>query len=64
MLKIVKLFTFQNSQWFCQNIFFISWHKYWKGVYIHFVPCYSVRFFLWGFDFRRKYDDLSRMKVR
>jgi hypothetical protein len=34
---------------------FMSWHKHWKGIYLHCVhPRYCVRFYLWGFDYHRK----------
>lgn len=41
-------------QWFCCNVAFVSWHKHWKGIYLHFFPCYCVRIFLWGMDWHRK----------
>ncbi len=44
----------QRSQWFCERVFFISWGKYWKGVYLHFLPWYCVRLFFWGIDWRRR----------
>lgn len=28
---------------------FISWGKYWKGIYFHF-PNFTIRLFLWGVD--------------
>jgi len=33
---------------------FVSWHKHWKGIYLHFFPRYCVRVFLWGVDWHRK----------
>ena len=44
----------QRSQWFCENVFFISWGKWWRGVYLHFIPFYKVRVFLWGMDWQRR----------
>jgi hypothetical protein len=44
----------QRSQWFCERVFFISWGKHWKGVYLHFLPMYCYRLFLWGWDRHRK----------
>ena len=41
-------------RWFCCNVAFVSWHKHWKGIYLHFFPCYCVRIFLWGVDWHRK----------
>lgn len=41
-------------RWWCCYVFFISWGKWWKGVYIHFLPKYTVRLFLWGWDVRPK----------
>ena len=39
----------------CNNIGFISWHKYWKGIYIHCLhPKYIVRVFLYGIDWYEK----------
>ena len=54
MRNFLRSILGQNSQWFCENVFFISWGKHWKGVYIHFLPRYSVRVFLWGVDWRRR----------
>jgi hypothetical protein len=28
---------------------FISWNKFWKGIYLHF-PKFTIRLFLWGID--------------
>lgn len=39
---------------FCCNVAFVSWHKHWKGIYLHFIPRYCVRIFLWGVDWHRK----------
>ncbi len=44
-------------RWVYRNIAFISLGKFWKGVYIHFVPGFVMRLF-WsqgklGFDCRR-----------
>ncbi len=44
----------QRSQWFTENVFFVSWGRHWKGVYLHFVPRYKVRLFLWGVNVRRR----------
>ena len=41
-------------QWVCRNILFVSWGKYWKGVYWHVFPWYTVRTYLWGIDWQRK----------
>lgn len=35
-------------------LMFISWHKHWKGIYLHFFPKYVVRIFLWGIDWYSK----------
>lgn len=40
--------------WITSNVAFISWHKYWKGIYLHFFPVYCVRVYLWGIDCHRK----------
>lgn len=37
--------------WFCCNIFFISWGKYFKGIYIHFLPTYSYRIYYMNGNF-------------
>lgn len=37
-------------QWFMCHVFFVSWGKHWKGIYIHFLPTYCYRVFLWGAD--------------
>lgn len=42
------------GRWFCCNVAFVSWHKHWKGIYLHFLPRYCVRLFLWGCDWHRK----------
>ncbi len=42
------------KQWINENVFFVSWGKYWKGIYLHFIPYYTVRIFLWGCDVRVK----------
>jgi hypothetical protein len=31
--------------WIKQNLFFINIGKYWKGIYIHFLPKYCYRIF-------------------
>ena len=37
--------------WIANNIVFISWHKQWKGVYIHCLSRkYCYRIFLWEID--------------
>ena len=41
-------------RWLCCNVAFVSWHKHWKGIYLHFFPRYCVRIFLWGVDWHRK----------
>lgn len=41
-------------QWVCCNVAFVSCHKHWKGIYMHFLPRYCVRIFLWGVDWHRK----------
>lgn len=41
-------------RWFCCNVAFVSWHKRWKGIYLHCLPRYCVRIFLWGVDWHRK----------
>lgn len=44
--KLNKIIEFWN-----QNVFFISWNKYWKGVYIHCLSNkYCHRIYLWGHD--------------
>ncbi len=40
----------QRSQWFTSHVFFISWNRWWKGVYIHFLPKHCYRVFLFGVD--------------
>jgi hypothetical protein len=40
--------------WFCSHVLFISWGRWWKGVYLHFFPLYTVRVFLWGVDWSPK----------
>ena len=41
--------------WLAENVAFISWHKHWKGVYLHCVhPRYCVRLYLWGCDWHLK----------
>jgi hypothetical protein len=38
-----------------ENVAFISWHKHWKGIYLHCVhPRYCVRLFAWGVDWHLK----------
>lgn len=54
MRNLLRTLLCQNSQWFCERVFFVSWGKWWKGVYVHFLPCYTVRVFFWGVDWRRK----------
>jgi hypothetical protein len=36
--------------WFSRRILFVSWGRHWKGVYVHFLPRYCYRVFLWGID--------------
>lgn len=43
------------ARWFTENICFVSWNRYWKGIYIHFIPRYCVRVYLWGIDWHRKW---------
>ena len=41
--------------WLACNVAFISWGKYWKGIYLHCVhPRYCVRLYLWGCDWHLK----------
>lgn len=41
--------------WLAVNVAFISWHKHWKGAYLHCVhPRYCVRLYLWGVDWHKK----------
>lgn len=41
--------------WLAENVAFISWHRHWKGVYLHCVhPRYCVRLFAWGVDWHPK----------
>jgi hypothetical protein len=42
------------KKWWSNNIFFISWNKYWKGIYWHIFPKYCVRTYLWGIDYHKK----------
>ena len=42
------------KNWLSCNVLFVSWHKHWKGVYLHFFPVYCVRVYLWGIDWHRK----------
>lgn len=44
----------QHTAWWRHHVFFVSWHRHWKGVYLHFIPGYTVRVFLWGVDAWRK----------
>ena len=37
-----------------EKVFFISWGKYWKDAYIHFIPKYCVRIYLFGIDYHKK----------
>jgi hypothetical protein len=42
-------------RWLAVNVAFISWHKHWKGLYLHCVhPRYCVRLYLWGCDWHKK----------
>jgi len=36
------------------HIIFISWHKHWKGIYLHIFPKYCIRIYLWGIDWHLK----------
>ncbi len=40
--------------WVKRNVLFVSWHRYWKGVYVHFLPRYCYRLYLWGWDRHKK----------
>jgi len=42
------------NQWFSENIIFVSLGKRWKGIYIHFLPKYCIRIFLFGIDWNPK----------
>ena len=44
------------TEWFCGRVMYLSWGKYWKGVYLHFFPRYCIRIFLWGVDWHLKPD--------
>lgn len=41
-------------QWWGENVWYVSWGKRWKGIYLHFIPFFRVRLFLWGMDWRRR----------
>lgn len=42
-------------RWWSERVCYISWHKHWKGVYLHFLhPTRCVRVYLWGVDWHRK----------
>ena len=50
----------QRSQWFTENVFFVSWHKDFKGVYTHFLP--GVRcVYLWGIVWRQR-SEMTAMR--
>ena len=39
------------TYWLSTNVAFISWHKHWKGIYLHCLhPRYCIRLYLWGYD--------------
>ncbi|RKX25088.1 MAG: hypothetical protein DRP46_12425 [Candidatus Zixiibacteriota bacterium] len=41
----------QLLNWIQREFIYVSWHKYWKGAYIHFIGGkYCYRMFLWGWD--------------
>lgn len=41
--------------WWMENVFFISWGKHWKGVYVHCISRrYCHRFYIWGHDKHHK----------
>ncbi len=42
------------KNWISENIIFLSVNKYFKGVYIHFIPVYCIRIYLWGIDYHKK----------
>lgn len=45
----------QLVSWLAENVAFISWHKHWKGIYLHCIhPRYCVRLYLWGCDWHKK----------
>jgi len=46
MEKMIKVFG--------KYFVFVSWHKFWKGIYLHFIPRYCIRIFLWGIDWHKK----------
>jgi hypothetical protein len=45
--------------WWNQNVWFVSWGRYWKGIYLHFLPRYTVRVYLWNVDRWRKGGGLT-----
>ena len=49
--------------WIKENVIFVSWHKRWKGVYIHFLPRHCYRIY-WRhglhWDKHRKTERLDR----
>lgn len=63
MKRLVLALLGQRSQWFAENVFFISWGKHWKGIYLHFLPLYMIRLFLWGADARRKNGGLAGCRL-
>ena len=49
------MLTKRIVDWLAEDVAFVSWHKYWKGVYLHCAhPRYCVRLYLWGCDWHRK----------
>ena len=51
---MTKLITIRG-----RRVAFISWHRHWKGIYLHCLPRYTVRVFLWGIDWWHKGGDLK-----
>lgn len=46
--------------WFCRRVAFVSWHKHWRGIYLHCVhPRRCVRLYLWGWDSHAKPKQLE-----
>jgi len=42
-------------RFFNERVAFVSWHRHWKGIYVHCISrTWCHRFFLWGHDKHRK----------
>lgn len=53
MGSTLKGIAWRLLYWWSSHVFFVSWHKHWKGIYLHF-PVYTVRVFVWGVDWHRR----------